>query len=160
MKNIVHSEDVPAVDLARGKFGSRRRRLSVAAGGSKLGCSLFEIPPGKRAFPFHYHVVNEEAFYVLEGTGRLRFGAEEHEVVAGDYVCFPPGPECAHQLRNDGPGTLKILAMSTMSAPEIAYYPDSKKIGILGERSPDGTLNVRLVRDEPSLGYYDGEEGE
>ena len=31
------------------KFGYRRKPLSSAAGGEKLGCSLYEVPPGKRA---------------------------------------------------------------------------------------------------------------
>jgi uncharacterized cupin superfamily protein len=43
------------------KFGYRRKQLSRAAGGEKLGCSLYEVPPGRRAWPYHYHLANEEA---------------------------------------------------------------------------------------------------
>ena len=43
------------------KFGYRRKQLSWAAGGEKLGCSLYEVPPGRRAWPYHYHLANEEA---------------------------------------------------------------------------------------------------
>ena len=31
------------------KFGYRRKQLSRAAGDEKLGCSLYEVPPGRRA---------------------------------------------------------------------------------------------------------------
>jgi hypothetical protein len=33
------------------KFGYRRKSLGSAAGGEKLGCSLYEIPSGRRAWP-------------------------------------------------------------------------------------------------------------
>lgn len=63
-RNIVKSAEVPAEELARGKkFQSFRRRLAAAAGGEKLGCSLWELPPGKAAFPLHAHLANEEANY-------------------------------------------------------------------------------------------------
>ena len=35
----------------RKKFGYRRKQLSRAADGEKLGCSLYEMPPGRRANP-------------------------------------------------------------------------------------------------------------
>lgn len=31
------------------KFGYKRKSLSSAAGGERLGCSLYEVEPGKRA---------------------------------------------------------------------------------------------------------------
>ena len=58
-------------------FGSLRKQLGSSAGGEKLGCSLYEVPPGRRAWPYHYHLANEEAIYVLEGSGTLRIGGEE-----------------------------------------------------------------------------------
>jgi uncharacterized cupin superfamily protein len=66
------------------KFGSRRKQLGSSAGGEKLGCSLYEVPPGRRAWPYHYHLANEEAIYVLEGSGTLRIGGEEIRVSQGD----------------------------------------------------------------------------
>ena len=58
-KNIVASVEVPVEEMGHGKkFESLRRRLGVAAGGEKLGCSLYELPPGKAAFPFHAHLAN------------------------------------------------------------------------------------------------------
>jgi uncharacterized cupin superfamily protein len=35
------------------------------------------VPPGRRAWPYHYHLENEEAIYVLEGLGTLRIDEEE-----------------------------------------------------------------------------------
>ena len=45
--SIVASTEVPVEEERRGeRFCIRRRRLGAAAGGEKLGCSLFELPPG------------------------------------------------------------------------------------------------------------------
>ena len=42
-KNIVASAEVPVEETDRGKkFQALRRRLGMAAGGEKLGCSLYE----------------------------------------------------------------------------------------------------------------------
>ena len=30
------------------RFGHRRKQLGLAAGGKKLGCSLYEVSPGRR----------------------------------------------------------------------------------------------------------------
>ena len=38
------------------KFGYRRKSLSSATGSEKLGCSLYKVPPGRKAWPYHYHL--------------------------------------------------------------------------------------------------------
>ena len=76
--NVVGDQDVEWNEQYHGeKFGYRRKSLGSAAGCEKLGCSLYEVPPGRRAWPYHYHLANEEAIYVLEGSGTLRIGGEE-----------------------------------------------------------------------------------
>ena len=74
-----------------GGFSFVRKRLGAAAGGQKIGASWFELQPGKKAFPFHYHLANEEAVFVLEGEGMLRNDKEEIPLRAGEYIAFPPG---------------------------------------------------------------------
>src|SRR5438552_13716243 len=88
--SVIHTDELPwtsvreriagfsPMDKGRGeRFGVRVKRLGQAAGGSQLGTSLCELPPGARSWPFHYHLVNEEAIYVLEGEGTLRLGKSE-----------------------------------------------------------------------------------
>ena len=82
------------------KFGYRRKQLGSAAGGERLGCSLYEVPPGRRAWPYHYHLANEEAVYVLDGSGSLRLGEREVALSRGDYVALPVGEAEAHQIIN------------------------------------------------------------
>ena len=172
--NIVNGHEVEWIDTAeatraaspddrdRGKqFGSRARRLAQAAGGGKLGCSLYELAPGKRSFPFHYHLANEEAIYVLDGEATLRLGDREIPVKAGDYIALIPGPAHAHQLINESSAPVHYLCLSTMQYPEVAVYPDSRKVGFISQYgSPDGGGPFRqLQRFGESLAYYDGEDG-
>jgi uncharacterized cupin superfamily protein len=142
-------------------FGVRAKRLAHEAGAHQLGCTLYELLPGKRSFPFHYHLAQEEALYVLEGSAKLRLGAEEVEVAAGDFVALPVGPEHAHQMINASGRPCRYLCFSTLGFPEIAVYPDSKKVGLLGGRASVDANGAPLVQVSPygeTLDYYDGED--
>jgi len=132
----------------RGETLFRRKRLSAAADGEELGCSLYELPPGKRAWPYHYHTGNEEAYYVLSGAGTLRGPEGTASLSAGDYVALPAGPESAHRVVNDGDETLRYLALSTVRDPDVTVYPDSEKVGVFAGSPPGGT-GERTVH-----GYY------
>ena len=50
------------------------------------------VPPGKKAWPYHAHHVNEELFIILEGEGMLRIGGAEHPVKVGDVIARPAYP--------------------------------------------------------------------
>lgn len=144
-------------------FGGRRAKVSAAIGCKKLGCSLYELAPGKRAFPYHAHLANEELYYVLEGSGTLRLDGAEHPVRAGDFVALPPGPHSAHQLVNTGDSPLRFLAVSTMEEPDVVQYPDTGKIGVFAGSAPGGRTEERTVsgfyRAEATVGYLEGEPG-
>lgn len=146
------------------RFASARKRLAAAAGGAQIGCTLFEVPPGKRAFPFHSHSSNEESIYILEGAGTLRLGADQVKVRAGDYITMPAELELAHQLINSGAAPLRYLCFSTMKLPEIVRYPDSGKLGMMtaAQGAPKDWPDFRgraflLLKEGASLDYYDGE---
>jgi uncharacterized cupin superfamily protein len=51
-----------------------------------------------------YHLANEEAIYVLEGSGTLRIGGEQVRISKGTYVALPARAKSAHQIVNDSPG--------------------------------------------------------
>ena len=126
----------------------RRKELGDAAGGEQLGCSLYELPPGERSWPYHYHTANEEAMYVLAGEGLLRAADGEHDLTAGDYVTFPADESGGHRVVNTSDDTLRYLAVSTMTEPDVTVYPEMDKIGVYVGSPPGG-------RDERSLhGYY------
>jgi uncharacterized cupin superfamily protein len=163
--NVVGEGDLGWSEQAHGKkFGHRRKQLGSVAGGQRLGCSLYEVPPGRTAFPRHYHLANEEAIYVLEGSGTLRIGqeGEEVEVSQGDYMALPVGSDGAHQLVNTSGAALRYLCFSTMVEPDVMVYPDSGKVGVFGGAAPGGSKEGRtyakFLREDAEVGYYDGEE--
>ena len=141
-------------------FSCDRKQLGAAAGGNALGCSLFRVPAGKSAYPYHSHEINEEAVYILRGTGTLRKGDERLPVGPGDYLAHPVGSP-AHQLINSGSEPLEYLCISTMIQPELGYYPDSKKLGIIAGTAPGGAkIPGRVVQFFPEnadVGYWEGE---
>ena len=64
----------PDFDEPREHPGFRGLRTSIGRqiGCERLGLSLFEVPPGEAAYPFHYHLGEEEIVIVLEGRPSLR----------------------------------------------------------------------------------------
>jgi uncharacterized cupin superfamily protein len=144
----------PMPESAKARFeGAMLGSVGRKIGAQKLGYNITVVPAGKRAFPFHNHRVNEEMFFILEGEGEVRIGDQTYPVQKGDFIACPSGgAEAAHQIVNTSKKELRYLAVSTMQAPEIADYPDSKKFGVL---SGDGFRF--LGRVDQSLQYWDGE---
>ncbi len=161
---VLNIEDVQFSDLAemsrqlgeelpQERFGGRRGMVGRKMGAQKLGYNVTVLAPGKRAFPFHNHRVNEEMFFVLEGEGELRAGAETLRVRKGDFVACPPGGmDMAHQFVNTGSAELKYLAVSTLQSPDICEYPDSGKFAV---RGPDDFQHIGLAADK--VKYWHGE---
>jgi uncharacterized cupin superfamily protein len=141
------------------KFQHGHISLTDLRDGHDLGCGAFRVKPGKRAFPKHAHLANDEAVYVVSGRGAMTIGEETTAVEAGDFILLPKGAEHAHILINDSEDDIVYLCMSTMNTPEVVSYPDSGKLGVMesvrqwgGENSISGFYQVQ------EAGYYDGEE--
>jgi mannose-6-phosphate isomerase-like protein (cupin superfamily) len=88
--------------------GSAIRELAGPAWTPARHQSLAEatLDPGGETAE-HYHPLSEEFYYFTAGAGRMRLGAEEADVTAGDCVVIPPGT--AHKLWNPGPEPLVLL---------------------------------------------------
>lgn len=155
-------EFAPKGDAAKA-FEVRTAHLSRLLGAEKLGYNISSVPPGKAAYPFHSHRVNEEMFFVLAGSGEIRIGDATHPLREGDVVACPAGgPETAHQIRNNGDADLRYLAVSTQQSPEICDYPDSGKFGVYALGSAKEDKNPKyfyfMGREGMALDYWD-EEG-
>jgi uncharacterized cupin superfamily protein len=137
----------PSFDHEGSRDGYRWRgaRVGRVIGGSKIGASIYELPDGERTYPYHFHHAIEEWAIVLDGAPVLRDPSGERVLRRGDVVCFPTGPEGAHQLT--GPGTLMILSASV--SLESTEYPDSGKVGISHPRN--------IFRLADSTDYWEGE---
>ena len=122
--------------------------------GSADGCvvSIYEIPPKKSAYPYHYHLKNEETFYIISGEGILKTPDRDKKVEAGDFLFFPAAESGAHKLTNmSDTEPLVYIDFDTAHDVDLTVYPDSGKIGVWGK-----DVNKVFRRDE-NVDYYDGE---
>ncbi|ATQ73301.1 cupin [Massilia violaceinigra] len=158
-------QDLPPQYAATGpaaeRFAPRMAMIGELIGMRALGCNLTVLAPGKRAFPFHNHRVNEEVFIVVEGCGTIRIGAASYPLRQGDIVACPAGgQETAHQIINTGEVELRYLALSTNKSPEVVEFPDSGKYATLLLDAGGGanTLPQRTVGHiGQSVDYWEGE---
>ncbi len=141
-------------------YGWKRRGLRRPLGGERIGASLYELPPGKRTWPYHFHWANEELLLVLEGEATLRTPDGERQLRSGDCVVFSRGPEGAHALRNSGERPARLLVFSTQIHPDVGEYPDSRKLLAVAGAPPtpgeDAPLELLFRRDE-GVDYWEGE---
>lgn len=163
MKRIINLDEVPLESFEHGdKFAVQDGSIASLIGAKQLGYSIAIVPPGKRAYPFHCHHVNEEMFYVVEGRGKVRIGDAEHPIRKGDVIAAPAGGiDTAHQIINDSDEELRYLMVSTMIPTEVVDYPDSKKVAVYvgsapGQDPTPRTFNFR-GRVGPALDYWDDE---
>jgi len=154
VKNVDNLDELKLEDFAKGeKYASRSTRIGPLLGARQLGYSYDILPPGKTGCPFHSHRSQEEMFFVVSGTGTLRYGAERRKIRAGDVICCPVGgPDTAHQIINDSDRDLAFLSVSTMTDPEVCEYPDSGKIIAF-----DGSWRHSTEAASGNVDYWKGE---
>lgn len=142
------------------KFQRGAISLTGMGGENLLGCTAYCVKPGKRAFPKHAHLANDEALYVVSGNGEVTIGDETSPVKQGDFLLLPRGEDYAHILVNTGDEDIVYLCMSTMIMPEVVHYPDSGKLGVLGSIDfwSSGKKGVSGFYKPNAVGYWDGEE--
>ncbi|MDQ3850464.1 MAG: cupin domain-containing protein [Actinomycetota bacterium] len=137
-------------------FDCRRARIGRQAGAERLGASVWDVPPGRAAYPYHFHHAEEELLFVLGGRPSLRTPDGWRDLEPGETVAFPVGERGAHQLVNRTEQTVRLLVVSLSGVPEICVYPDSDKIGVY-DRSRQGGGLRELYRRADAVDYYDGE---
>lgn len=145
-----HQPDFPARTADQDGFGYAKHQVTQKAG-NQLQVSFMEIPPGRSAFPYHWHEGVTEAYVILSGRGRVRTPDAEFDVAPGQVVVFPPGPAGAHRMTNTGDEPLRYVDLDTTADPDVCHYPDSGKSAKI---SSHGTA---IWRDADEVGYYDGE---
>jgi uncharacterized cupin superfamily protein len=138
-------------------FRASRARISRQAGSERLGLSLWELPPGEAAYPYHHHLAEEELLVVLDGRPTLRTPDGWRELEEGEVVALLRGEGGGHQIVNRTEETVRFLAFSTNGEPDIVIYPDSGKVGAF-ERLPDGGGLWTIFRQDSAADYYDGEQ--
>lgn len=134
--------------------GFRRHHLQIGPllDASRIGATLYDLPPGERLGPYHYEHNNEEWLLVIAGRPALRTPHGDFELSAGDVVAFPEGPAGAHGISNPSAEPARVLMLSTKRSPAVAVYPDSDKVAIW-RIADDGII----VKRAAAADYWEGE---
>jgi len=90
-------------------------------GSENLSARLWRLPP-KSANTLHKHIRQEEFFFVLEGTGRIRVGEETLTVPKHGGVLV--GPEQIRQIFNDTDA--EVLWLVVGAPEELELLPTAK----------------------------------
>jgi uncharacterized cupin superfamily protein len=138
-------------------FRCKRARLSRQAGSERLGLSLWELPPGEAAYPYHHHLAEEELVVVLQGRPSLRTPEGWRDLHEGEVVAFLRGERGSHQLTNRTEEMIRFLAFSPSGEPDIVIRPDSGTIGAFERRPEGGGLYIHF-RAADAVDYFEGEQ--
>lgn len=148
----INLADVPEEEFSHeNRFGMRYRHLTKAVCGDtyKVGVAVEVLEPGRQTVPFHYHMLEEEHLFILEGEVTLRLGDERLPMKPGDYAVFPAGRKVGHCLINESAAPVRYIVIGENNPNDCCVYPDSNKVSVrwLGER-----YDRAAKRD-----YFDGE---
>lgn len=126
-------------------------RIGPRLGASRIGMSMYDLPPGEAICPYHFDWTDEEWLIVIAGGPTLRTPEGELVLQPGDVACFPTGPSGAHAVRNETDQSVRVAMISTKNEFGIAEFPDSDKVGVWA-----GDTHY-LLRRSAHLDYWDGE---
>jgi len=109
--------------------GDRRRNLADERG-SHLGVAREDLLPGWQSNLLHYHMLEEEHVFILEGELTLRLGDKSYVMKAGDHVCFPAGQQVGHCLVNHTDKVCRYLLIGERNPHDICVYPETGRVGV------------------------------
>ena len=141
--------DVPWEEFTHGsRFGMRYQHLSSHGGATQIGVANEVLMPGRQANPAHYHMLEEEHVFILEGALTVRLGEKTYVMPAGHYACFPAGQKVGHALFNHTQEPCRYLIIGNPSPHDVAVHTDT------------GRVSVKLMgegyRASASMDYWEG----
>ncbi len=127
---VVHVPDLPGEpgprDTKTRGVAAIVRSPGKVAGMRQMGVHVRTVAPGFAGTNRHFHTVEEEWAYVLNGRGKLRIGPLTLPVGPGHFAGFPPGPG-PHHFVNDGDEDLVFLeGGESRAAEDGCWYPDAR----------------------------------
>jgi uncharacterized cupin superfamily protein len=115
--------------------GRARQALGDAGGLTQFGVNLTRLKPGAASAHRHWHEVEDELVYVLEGELVLVEDEGETVLKAGEAAAFKAGVANGHHLVNKSTRDALLLEIGTRSPRERAHYSD---VDLLAEKGAEG----------------------
>jgi uncharacterized cupin superfamily protein len=104
--------------------GRTKRKLGDVFGLTNFGINLTHLEPGAASALFHWHQLQDEFIYVLEGTATVVFGEQEFSLVPGDCMGFKAGTGVAHQVVNRSEVPVSYIEVGDRTSGEGGGYPN------------------------------------
>jgi len=101
-----------------------KRALGDAFGLADYGVNLVTLPPGSWSSQRHWHSVEDELIYVLEGEPVLVTDAGRTPLKPGMCAGFPAGSGDGHHLRNETDAPVTYLEVGSRRRDDAVDYPD------------------------------------
>lgn len=110
--------------------GRAKRALGDPFGLSQFGVNLTTLAPGAASAERHWHRVEDEFIYVLDGEITLVDDDGEHVLTPGMCAGFKANVPNGHKLLNRTDTAATYLEVGTRSPEETATYPDVDMVGL------------------------------
>jgi uncharacterized cupin superfamily protein len=119
-----------------------KRAIGDALGLTKIGVNVTTLMPGRESSMRHYHWLEDELVYVLEGEVVLRTDQGEQLLTPGTCAGFPAGVRDGHQLVNRSDKPVRYLEISNRDPADSAEYTDAD-VDLTFRRGPGGAVFTR-----------------
>ncbi len=100
------------------------QRLTDHFGVAQFGVNLVTLEPGAQSGLRHWHSLEDEFLFVLEGEIVLTRDARQHLLGPGMCIGFRAGDTDAHLVANPGPRPARYLMIGGRVAGDVSFYPD------------------------------------
>ncbi len=109
----------------RSRMGERvKRRLGDACGLTRFGINLVTLGPGGQSALRHWHTLEDEFVYIVQGEAVLATNAGEQVLTAGMCAGYAAGARDAHHLVNRSAHPVIYLEIGNRTEGDSAFYPD------------------------------------
>jgi uncharacterized cupin superfamily protein len=115
--NYPHPFDVPC-------SGQSSQRLARFAGLTQFGVNVTVIEPGAWSSQRHWHSLEDEFVWVLDGELTMITDAGEEILRAGDCAAFTRGVADGHHLVNRSGLPARVLEIGNSDPQDRCTYPD------------------------------------
>ncbi len=100
------------------------KRLGDAAGLTQFGVNLLRLPPGTWSSQRHWHALEDEFVYVLEGEVVLQTDQGEELMRAGECAGFKAGIPDGHCFQNRSSAQAVLLVVGSRNDADHGEYSD------------------------------------
>lgn len=118
----------------RSRMGDRaKRKLGDACGLTRFGVNLVTLGPGGQSALRHWHTLEDEFVYILDGEVVLVTNGGEQVLTRGMCAGYPAGRRDAHHFVNRGTAPATYLEVGNRIDGDNAFYPDDDLVWVEDE---------------------------